>query len=198
MQKIYIFDIYTKEYLRAEEPTYDPRGGHIMVPSNGTTVKPGNPADNQVAVWNGTSWKITSDFRGMKQVNIDTKMISTVSDVGDLAARQQLVTEQEAQEITEHPDYYTIKEDVLVRLSDAEIAIININKKQVIKIQERTERFSDVDWRECRYNDETRLGLPITDDINKISRYRQYLRDFDQQADWWNLEILTYEEFNRE
>lgn len=198
MQKIYIFDIYTKEYLRAEEPTYDPRGGHIMVPSNGTTSRPGKTEDKQVAVWTGTAWRIMSDFRGMKQVNIDTKSISVVTSIGDLPARQQLVTDQEAQEITEHPDYYTIADDILVRLSDAEIAIININKKQELKIQERTARFDDVDWRECRYNDEVRLGVPLTDDINKISRYRQYLRNFDQQADWWNLEILTYEEFNRE
>jgi hypothetical protein len=59
--------------------------------------------------------------------------------------------------------------------------------------QKRDVLINAVAWRIQRYESETRLGLPSTDDIQKLDEYIQALRDVTEQPDILNIEwpILT-------
>ncbi|MDR2030420.1 MAG: phage tail assembly chaperone [Puniceicoccales bacterium] len=41
------------------------------------------------------------------------------------------------------------------------------------------------DWRMARAKEQVQLGIVPVDDRDKMALYRQYLRDFTKQSDWW-------------
>lgn len=56
---------------------------------------------------------------------------------------------------------------------------------------------SSITWRIERYNEQIALGLSTTDTeeiYKKILAYRQYLRDFTKQENWFEKEPLNFEE----
>jgi hypothetical protein len=66
------------------------------------------------------------------------------------------------------------------------------------KRNERDWAFTRMAWRFDRYADQVALGLKPDDDLDKLRKYRNYLRDFTKLENWWNLEVPDYEEFLKE
>lgn len=73
---------------------------------------------------------------------------------------------------------------------------IRINSTEY-KVRKERDSFLDyTDKKVARYRDEVELGIPPTDDLVKLTNYRQYLRDIPNEEGFPYITIKTYEEFN--
>lgn len=67
---------------------------------------------------------------------------------------------------------------------------------------ERDRRINSIRWRIERYQTQKWAGLETTETsetVEALLLYAQYLRDFPQQdGEWWNAPILTFEEWGAE
>lgn len=72
---------------------------------------------------------------------------------------------------------------------------IRINSTEY-KVRKKRDSFLDyTDKKIARYRDEVELGKPTTDDLVKLTNYRQYLRDIPNEEGFPYITIKTYEEF---
>ena len=72
---------------------------------------------------------------------------------------------------------------------------IRINSTEY-KVRKKRDSFLDyTDKKVARYRDEVELGIPPTDDLVKLTNYRQYLRDIPNEEGFPYITIKTYEEF---
>ena len=72
---------------------------------------------------------------------------------------------------------------------------IRINSTEY-KVRKERDSFLDyTDKKVARYRDEVELGIPPTDDLVKLTNYRQYLRDIPNEVGFPYITIKTYEEF---
>lgn len=72
---------------------------------------------------------------------------------------------------------------------------IRINSTEY-KVRKERDSFLDyTDKKVVRYRDEVELGIPPTDDLVKLTNYRQYLRDIPNEEGFPYITIKTYEEF---
>lgn len=72
---------------------------------------------------------------------------------------------------------------------------IRINSTEY-KVRKERDSFLDyTDKKVARYRDEVELGIPPTDDLVKLTNYRQYLRDIPNEEGFPYITIKTYEEF---
>lgn len=73
---------------------------------------------------------------------------------------------------------------------------IRINSTDYITRKKRDSLLGDSDKKVARYRDEVELGIiPTTDDLVKLTNYRQYLRDIPNEEGFPYITIKTYEEF---
>ena len=74
--------------------------------------------------------------------------------------------------------------------------IILVNSTEYIVRELRNKMLYDTDKKVARYIDELELGLETTDDLTKLTNYRQYLRDIPNEEGFpYNTTVKTYEEF---
>ena len=73
--------------------------------------------------------------------------------------------------------------------------IILVNSTEYIVRELRNKMLYDADKKVARYIDELELGLETTDDLTKLTNYRQYLRDIPNEEGFPYIKIKTYEEF---
>ncbi len=75
--------------------------------------------------------------------------------------------------------------------------ITPFNQNEILQIKQSTlnnvrglrdQKMKDFDWRYLRYDRETRLGLPTTDDIQLLDQYMQALADITQQENPFNVQ----------
>ena len=81
---------------------------------------PPETKENEAAIWSGSDWVIEPDFRGLLQVDIETKEISTIEYVGAVKTGFQKVAEDVAQEIQTNPEKFKKIETSLVDISNTE------------------------------------------------------------------------------
>lgn len=74
--------------------------------------------------------------------------------------------------------------------------IILINSTEYVVRELRNKLLDNIDKKVARYRDEVELGLETTDDITKLTNYRQYLRDIPDEVGFpYITTVKTYEEF---
>ena len=74
--------------------------------------------------------------------------------------------------------------------------IILVNSTDYIVRELRNKMLDETDKKVSRYRDEVELGLKPTDDIIKLTNYRQYLREITVEEGFSYSAIKTYEEFD--
>ena len=83
--KIYNYDKESKEFLFPSVAQKNPkRDGEYIFPKYSTTIIPPKPEANQAAVFNGKFWELVPDYRGQEQIDLTTKEISKVEELGRL------------------------------------------------------------------------------------------------------------------
>lgn len=66
-----------------------------------------------------------------------------------------------------------------------------LDEAKQAKRYERNNHLIDADWRLQRAQDERDVA-----EEEVVREYRRYLRDFTDVPNWWNCEILSFEEFS--
>lgn len=72
---------------------------------------------------------------------------------------------------------------------------IRINSTDYIVRKQRDNLLYATDKKVARYRDEVELGITPTDNITKLTNYRQYLRDVPNEIGFPYIHIKSYEEF---
>lgn len=115
---IYHYDRETKEYIGSEQAFKSPREKDIyFIPANATTLEPPECMNQQKQVFENGCWLLKNDYRNQVQVEISTKQISKVESLGELKKGFQLISEQEAEEISRNPEMFDVVEGKLVNIS---------------------------------------------------------------------------------
>lgn len=83
---------------------------------------------------------------------------------------------------------YTVSEDMIQET-------IRVNSSDYKVRKERDRLLDATDKKVARYNDEVALGIITTDDIIKLTNYRQYLREIPDEEGFPYIHIKSYEEF---
>ena len=73
--------------------------------------------------------------------------------------------------------------------------IILINSTEYVVRELRNKLLDNMDKKVAMYRDEVELGLETTDDLSKLTNYRQYLRDIPNEEGFPYVTIKTYEEY---
>lgn len=120
------------------------RQTEYLLPAMATFIEPPKTNKNEIAVWNGEKWVIESDFRGLTQVDIETKETSKIEYIGEIKNGFQLVSEEIAKDIQENPNKYKKIKNKLEDISDTE------EYKAFLKNQENEKRKTEI---ECELND---------------------------------------------
>ena len=191
MNKVYIFDTETREFLGEEDVFLCPITEGPLLPTNGTFLPPPqNIPPNHVPVFRNNTWELVDDFRGQRKFDPQTKRISTVTAIGPLPQTHVIIPKATEREYLEHPDHFVVTDNIY-RLGEDEISKMEVRKKRDRKSHERRNMFATADWRMQRAVD-----TGDADDISRIREYRNYLRDFTNNDNWWEIPILSLDEFN--
>ena len=75
------------------------RQSEYLLPAMATFKEPPITNENEVAIWDGNDWVVEPDYRGEKQVEIKTKLISNIEYVGKIKAGFQRVSDAIAGDI---------------------------------------------------------------------------------------------------
>jgi len=116
------------------------RQSEYLLPAQATFKEPPETKENEVAIWSGSDWVIEPDFRGLLQVDIETKEISTIEYVGAVKTGFQKVSEDVAQEIQINPEKFKKIETSLVDISNTEEYKNYLREKEVAIRKSEIER----------------------------------------------------------
>jgi hypothetical protein len=110
-----------------------------------------------------------------------------IADAGYVPAEPAPSTNPNTQNLTWNGDEWIVTDLTLTELN-------KIYDNTVKEIRQKRDRLiGDIVWRVQRYESEIRLGIPPTDDIQKLDEYIQSLRDITKDLDPFNITwpILT-------
>lgn len=124
--EIYNFDKKTNEYLgksfAQKNPKYD---DEYLFPKYSTTIKPPEITKNEKQIFNGDYWEIVADYRGQKQINLETLEVSTVNKLGELDLGYMIYSDYLKSELyTEFLTHQKLKEkyyEILSKINDLDI-----------------------------------------------------------------------------
>lgn len=68
-----------------------------------------------------------------------------------------------------------------------------VEEKQAAVRAIRDKMLDDFEWRISRNNDERELGIEETDERQSLLNYRQYLRDYTEEENWYEEKPLTFD-----
>ena len=83
--KIYIYDKETNVFLYSKDAQINPlQKGEYIYPKNSTTIVIPPLKEREIAVFNGNYWDIVPDYRGLEQIDVESKEVSLVRNFGNL------------------------------------------------------------------------------------------------------------------
>lgn len=115
----YSFNLANNEFQGKYPALKNPRRqSEFLLPARATFESPPETKENEIAIWIGSKWQIETDLRGQLQVNISTKEVTTISDIGEIKSGFQQIDELTAEKIRQTPDAFEVKNAILVDISD--------------------------------------------------------------------------------
>lgn len=131
----YSYNTEEKAFLGKYPAIKNPRRqSEYLLPAMATFKEPPITNENEVAIWDGNDWVVEPDYRGEKQVEIKTKLISNIEYVGKIKAGFQRVSDAMAEDIELNPNKYKEINGVLSDISNTEEYKKMIEQNQ-LKIQ---------------------------------------------------------------
>lgn len=91
-------------------------------------------------------------------------------------------------------EYKQVVVPINTNLSEIDKIILTNSTEYVVR-ELRNKLLDNTDKKVARYRDEVELGLETTDDLIKLTNYRQYLRDIPNEEGFPYVTIKTYEEY---
>lgn len=124
--KRYNYDKDSKEFLFVSDAQRNPkRSGEYLIPKNSTNIVPPDTDKHQVAVFNGEFWDIKDDFRGLEQINLETKEISCVKSIGKLQSGFVLYSDyvktDDYKKYLLEQEKESVKTDIMTRINEIDL-----------------------------------------------------------------------------
>ena len=92
--RIYIYKEKTGEYIGDYNAQPNPkRKGEFLYPPNSTTLIPPSLKENEGLIFKDEKWNIVKDYRGKEIINLKTKEISKVTEIGNIKNGYMLVSD---------------------------------------------------------------------------------------------------------
>jgi hypothetical protein len=200
MAKVFIFDPETREYMGQEDAFVEPVNGMDLCSPNGTFLPPlADVPPGHSQIFQGGKWRLVPDHRGKRALDIANGRFYTISQLGNVPHGHTTVEGDTERHYREHPTHYVVTESSLTKRSDEEISAIDQEDAMRRKRKERDTILSSIDWKVFREEDAIRLNISEEEGtIHHLAGYRQYLRDFTKQDAWWQVPILSMDEFINE
>lgn len=148
----YSYNTEEKAFLGKFPALKNPRRQtEYLLPAMSTFIEPPETKENEIAIWGGKNWVIESDFRGLSQVDIETKETSKIEYIGKIKDGYQLITKETAKDIQENPDKYKKVKNKLKDISDIEEYKEFLRLKEVEKRKIKIEQeLNDLDTKRIR------------------------------------------------
>lgn len=148
---IYNYDEDSKEFLFTSRAQKNPkREGEYIFPKNSTTIIPPETEEHKVAVFNGEFWNISDDFRGLEQINLDTKEISNVKVIGALDNGYMLYSDYK-----NTPEYkrYISEQQIIEQKNEIVSQLKSLDEKRIRAVCEPSMKDGSQSWLEY-YNEQ--------------------------------------------
>lgn len=141
---IYNYDENSKEFLFVSVAQNNPkRPEEYLIPDCATVICPPDINENETVVFNGEFWDILDDFRGLKQINIETKEISTVKELGKLKRGFMLYSEyvltDDYKEYIENRKKDELRNDILAQID-------SLDQKRIRAVCEPAMKDENLTW----------------------------------------------------
>lgn len=136
----------TGEYTYSEKAFESPlEKGVYIVHDNSTKTEPPNCAKNEVAIYREGVWHIEKDFRGFYRIDLGTKMLSVVEQIGEVAEGFELISDELAQDISNNPDKYDVVNGQIADISQSQAYK---NKQAILRKEKWESKFikTDLGW----------------------------------------------------
>lgn len=117
---VYFYDSETGEYRGSGNAQPNPLEGGFILPAFATKKAPPTTGQNQTCCFVDNDWVLVPDFRGQKQVEVATKLISIVDYIGIVKVGYQFISNEAAEDIINNPEKYKAINGVLVDISNTE------------------------------------------------------------------------------
>lgn len=177
MKTVYFFDMNTKRYLgegkALQNPEYPNNPDKYHVQGNATTIKPPKTGECESAYFVKGEWKIRPYYWGKKAVHLESKIVDTVYYEGELKEGWQYVDDETSETINSDPERYTVKDGVLVRLTDEEYAKYLETKAKEQRQSEIKQELDLLDSKAVRPLRATLLGQATAEDTEHLKQYEQ-------------------------
>lgn len=115
----YSFNLANNEFEGKYPAMKNPRRPkEFLLPARATFECPPETKENEIAIWNGLAWEIEPDFRGQLQINLETKEILSISDVGNIKDGFQKIDDETAEIVKQNPERFEVINGKLTDISD--------------------------------------------------------------------------------
>ena len=148
--------------------------------ANTTEIAPGSFNNQEIPVWNGSSWVNTPDFRGLNVYNKKTMEMFTIINVGLIPNEVTNITPPIVENYTKYPYMKQVFDD------ESGKWILDPEFLKYIDITERNEQLIASDGKVLRYNSEKTLvdagviskTTNSSEEMLQWETYRKQLRDY--------------------
>jgi hypothetical protein len=189
--KVFVFDNDTGEFLREEDTFLCPIKKVPLLPPNGTfSAPPPDIPPSYVAAFGENKWHVIPDNRGKTVFDLETRRFLCNPYLGVLPPNEILVDKAVEEEYRNYPYHFEVTPNSFRRLSEEEIARVDVIEAQKEKRWQRDILLSKSDWMISRATDQNN-NL----EVQLLRNYRQYLRDFTARENWGQLTIDDFQQF---
>ncbi len=127
--KIFYYDKRTKEYIGFTNAQPHPfKSGEFIFPPNSTRISPPELKQNETTIFVDNCWNVIPDFRGLEQINLDTKEVSIIEKFGNLEKGYMLYSNYLLSD--EYKKYLSDKEKEY-KYNEILFKIKNLDKKRI-------------------------------------------------------------------
>lgn len=171
---VYKYDKDTKEYkyyLRAQKNS----AGNYILPPNSTFIEPMGNVEGKVRVFEEgeeEGWALQDDFRGQLQINLETKVLSTVQYIGAIPEGYMLYSDyQNTEAYREEMRQAEERKKAWLSLTPREVFLALYKDKGITPEQVRAQLTDPQDLIEFDHATEYLRGNPLIDKIGEKLGY---------------------------
>lgn len=156
MKKAYLYDAESKEYIGEEAACPSPLEKDVyLYPACSTPLPPPKTEPGETACFENQQWNVVKDFRGKKQIEIQTQKITTITHLGPLKKGFYIISEEQEQEINEGKTAYLSNGKLHTRIS--------AETKRNKMISEAQFYLNSTDWYVLRAAE----GIPVPQEVSQ-------------------------------
>ena len=159
---IYNYDRDTFMYTGISKAEKDQMGSGYLLPAFSVDFPPPEYGEFERPFFIKGEWIIKRYYRGKKQIELSTKIISNIDYIGNIKEGFQYISDNEALECMQNPLRFEVRDNMLYRLNDEEYNLLlqkNQDKQRIAEIKQQLDILDIKTIRAERENTEKESGL---------------------------------------